>query len=249
MHSTDIFVKVAEKENITINKLEGLLGASKGVLSRAVNNKTDVQAKWLLKLVENYPKYFGGLIKGEDIVGDNFNNRVPMVITTDAQNRDNVVLVPVKAQAGYLTGFDNAKFIKTLPSYRLPNIDNGVFRMFQVAGDSMYPTLTKNSYVVGQFVEDWISGIRDNRVYVVVSQEDGVIVKRVINRISKYNNLMCKSDNRRGFPTINLLPSAISEVWEVKLHLNFDLPDPSDVYDRVTDLEVEFEMLKSKLIA
>lgn len=46
---------LAEKEGITIGALERKIGASKGVLSRAIANGTDIQAKWITAIVENYP--------------------------------------------------------------------------------------------------------------------------------------------------------------------------------------------------
>lgn len=49
--------KIAEKEGITVGALERAIGASKGVLSRAISNGTDIQAKWLVAIVENYPLY------------------------------------------------------------------------------------------------------------------------------------------------------------------------------------------------
>lgn len=52
-----IFNSVAEEENITIGALERAIGASKGVLSRALKNGTDVQSKWLSALIEKYPQY------------------------------------------------------------------------------------------------------------------------------------------------------------------------------------------------
>ncbi|MRJ08146.1 hypothetical protein EDL99_04500 [Ornithobacterium rhinotracheale] len=51
------FTKVAENEDIKITQLEDKIGASKGVLSRAIKNNSDIQSKWFLKLVENYPQY------------------------------------------------------------------------------------------------------------------------------------------------------------------------------------------------
>jgi len=169
----------------------------------------------------------------------------PNIITVDNHNNDNIVLVPQKLKAGYLSGFNDPFFIKNLPSYRMPGLNNGVFRMFEVEGNSMFPTLTNKSYVVGEFVEDWINGVKDNQLYAVISNEieDG-LVKRCINRIKKYNNLICKSDNRRNYPTQSIDPSSIKEIWEVKLHLNFQLPDPADIYDRVSDLEAEIEQMR-----
>ncbi|RQO31911.1 hypothetical protein DBR32_03650 [Taibaiella sp. KBW10] len=37
--------------------MEQLIGASKGVLSRALAKDTDIQSKWIIKIVENYPHY------------------------------------------------------------------------------------------------------------------------------------------------------------------------------------------------
>jgi hypothetical protein len=48
---------IATNEGITITKLEHKIGASKGVLSRAISKKTDIQSKWIIKIVENYPQY------------------------------------------------------------------------------------------------------------------------------------------------------------------------------------------------
>lgn len=176
------------------------------------------------------------------------NNRVPQVVTIDSYSHDNIVLVPQKLKAGYLTGYDNPDFIQKLPTYRMPGINNGVFRMFEIEGNSMFPTLPNKSYVVGQFVDDWNTGIKDNQIYAIISNEieDG-LVKRCLNRIDKYDNLICKSDNRSKYPTQNITPESIKEVWEIKLHLNFQLPDPSDLYDRMDYFEAELQQLKRKI--
>lgn len=53
----DQLCKLVDNEGITITKLESNIGASKGVLSRAIANSTDIQSKWISKIVENYPRY------------------------------------------------------------------------------------------------------------------------------------------------------------------------------------------------
>ena len=59
------FKKIAENEKVTISALENKIGASKGVLSRAIANNTDIQSKWLAKLIETYPQYnFDWLLTG-----------------------------------------------------------------------------------------------------------------------------------------------------------------------------------------
>lgn len=173
-------------------------------------------------------------------------NSTPKVVTVDKHGNDNIVLVPVKAAAGYLRGYGDAEFIEKLPTYSLPNISNGTFRMFQVKGHSMHPTLMDKSFVVGEWVENWVKSIKDNRVYVIVCDE-GVLVKRVLNRLKKYGNLYLKSDNRKEHPNIAIEPERIFEVWEVKMHIGTELPDPAVMYDRMNDMEADLEYIKSLL--
>ena len=177
-----------------------------------------------------------------------YTANLPAVITVDSHNQDNVVLVPYRLKAGYLEGYNDPNFIKKLPSFRLPGLNNGLFRMFEIEGNSMFPTFPSRTYVVCEFVENWITGIKDGRVYAIISNEveDGVI-KRCVNKIKKYNNLICKSDNRRNYPSQNINPETIKEVWEFKLHLNFSVPDPADVYDQLYDLQGEVSSLKEIL--
>lgn len=48
---------LCDNENITPTELERLIGASKGVLSRSIKNETDIQAKWLKKIIIIFPRY------------------------------------------------------------------------------------------------------------------------------------------------------------------------------------------------
>jgi phage repressor protein C with HTH and peptisase S24 domain len=211
-----------------------------------IAKKFEINFEWLLLGIEP-------MIIHKDLIKISnptvsYESKTPQVITIDAHNKDNIVLVPGKLKAGYLEGYNDPEFIKTLPAYRMPGLNNGVFRMFEMEGDSMFPTIPNKSYVVGQFVDNWLTGIKDNQVYAVISNDvkDGLL-KRCINRIDKYNNLICKSDNRREYPTQNIDPISIKEIWEVKLHLNFHLPDPSDIYDRMNDIEAESQQIKEVL--
>ncbi|MEO8255630.1 MAG: helix-turn-helix domain-containing protein, partial [Flavobacterium sp.] len=180
----------------------------------------------------------------------NFEHKVPQVVTIDSSQKDNVILVPVKARAGYLDGYYKPEFIQTLPTFRLPGINNGIFRMFEVKGESMNQTLPNKSIAVGEWVENWIEDIKDGRIYIIVYDdgdkfEDGIIIKRCLNRIKKYNNLLCKSDNldRSDYPNISIDPSYIKEVWELKGAFKFDFPDPSNLFKRIDDLEANYQQL------
>lgn len=251
---------IIDNEQLSISGFEKAIGMSNNSIQTALKRRSNLKDDTLNSILTRFPDYnptwllTGDLpIKKEDLNMMVMEQRsdygkTPQVITVDSHNEDNIILVPMKAKAGYLKGWSNPDFIRKLPTFRMPGLNNGVFRMFEVNGNSMFPTIPDRSFVVGSFVENWLTGIKDNQIYVVVSNkiEDG-LVKRCINKIEKYNNLICKSDNRREYPTQNIDPDDIMEVWEVKLHLNFNIPDPANIYDRVNDLEGELISLQHLL--
>lgn len=170
--------------------------------------------------------------------------RMPYVISTDNQGKENILLVPHYAQAGYANGYNDPEYLETLPSYRLPKIDNGTFRMFEVKGHSMTPTLHDGAMAVGEWCES-LDDIKDDMVYIIVTKNDGIVIKRAINRIKKYGNLYLKSDNRSEFPAFTMQPDEINEIWKWKGAFIFSIPNPADIYDRITDLEAEMLHIKS----
>lgn len=217
-----------------------------------IAKKFEISFEWLLLGIE--PMLANkNLVKIQN-TPQSFENRVPQVITVDSHNEDNIVLVPVKARAGYLNGYYKPEFIRTLPSYRLPAINNGIFRMFEVKGQSMGNTLPSKSIAVGEWVDNWVNNIKDGRIYIIIyddgdKMEDGILIKRCLNRIKKYNNLVCKSDNldKASYPNISIDPEHIKEVWELKSALKFEFPDPSDLYGRINHLEAESHQIKTLL--
>ncbi|MCI2229548.1 helix-turn-helix domain-containing protein [Polaribacter sp. MSW13] len=244
---------ISENPKVQKSEIAQKLHIGKSTFSEILKERMNVS----IDVIAQFSKEFGfsleWLINGQGDMKSNtpeppkIESKTPQVITIDKNNEDNIVLVPVKAQAGYLNGYADPKFIEKLPTYSLPNLRNGIFRMFQVAGFSMLPTLHHHSTVVGQFVENWIDDIKDNRIYVLVTKEHGVVVKRCLNRIEKYGTLYCKSDNRKEFPSFALETQFISEIWEVKMALLHDLADPADLHDKMNDLESEILLIKQHL--
>lgn len=48
---------ISDLEGVSIGKIEQLIGASKGVLYKAIQKNTDIQCKWLIAFVDNFPQY------------------------------------------------------------------------------------------------------------------------------------------------------------------------------------------------
>ena len=169
-----------------------------------------------------------------------------LVISENDHGHENIVHVPVKARAGYLNGYQDPTFIESLPSYRLPGVRNGTYRSFEIQGDSMLP-LQPGTIVVGRYVESWRE-IRSNYTYVLVTRQDGIVYKRVINKVKAKGQLVLLSDNPVYEPyAIDI--EEVNEAWAYYCHLsNAGAEQKSNLEQllkAVEELKLEVAALKS----
>jgi hypothetical protein len=176
-----------------------------------------------------------------------------LVTTVDKTGRDNIVLVPIKAQAGYLQGAQQPEYIEHLPSFWLPGLNHGTYRAFEVSGYSMLADRTgffPGDIVVGEYVEK-LEDIRDGFVYILVNnaqEVDNIVLKRCLNYLDKGGVIICKSDNKDPqYPTFPLPVANIKEVWKFKIKLTRQAPEPSGLYERINALEGDMVLLKEQL--
>lgn len=169
---------------------------------------------------------------------------MPAVVTVDQAGRDNVVYVPVKARAGYLLGYGDTEFISSLPAYSVPGLNHGTYRAFEVDGNSMFNSLHDHDIVIGRWATD--VDFRDDRVFIIVTKNDGILVKRCIFRDGK---IIAKSDNnhRGEYPTIVLELAEVTEIWYVVQRWTRQLSQPGELYKRVIELEAKFALLEGRL--
>lgn len=174
--------------------------------------------------------------------------QIPVLVTVDQHGNDNIVFVPVKAQAGYLLGYGDPEYIETLPAFQMPGLRTGTFRMFEVQGVSMAPVLSNTDRVICEYVNS-MDEIRENRIHVVV-HAGGIAVKRLINRIKEDGCIYMKSDtlhHRADYPITPIDPADIKEIWYVRMRITSDLREPSEVYTRITELELKMQAVALKL--
>lgn len=153
------------------------------------------------------------------------------VLTTmvDVNNEERICIVPYKASAGYLNGLADADFVAELPHFALPvnEISQGrTYRVFQIKGDSMLPVPDK-SYIFSDYVESF-DGIRDGKAYVVITANDGIVYKRVYNRIAEEGCLELHSDNR-DYKPYSVPAEDVLEIWQALGFLTFELPEPEEM--------------------
>ncbi len=209
-------------------------------LSEILKGRRDVTIELLRKAVATYkinPVYIytgeGPMFMTDE---DHQSFRV-LTIVTNTHEDERIVHVPVPAQAGYAGEMPNPTFIQDLPTFTLPDYKYkvGTHRSFDVAGDSMEPTLFEGDKVVCSFIEPtlWETSLKDNYVYVVVTRGD-VVVKRVINRLKERKQLELHSDNSFYEP-YNVNIGDVREIWYVRAKISPFLPSPQNLQNNLHD--------------
>lgn len=174
---------------------------------------------------------------------------IPKVVSTTPDGNENVVFVATKARAGYLNGFGDPEYIERLPTFNMPQLTNGTYRCFEVQGNSMATTLFNGDLVFGRYVEDF-KDIKNNQVHIIVSKNDGIVLKRVINRTEEDGKLILKSDNSDGnHPTYSISAEDVMEIWSVAMYASKQIPESVDVNERLINLESKILHLEQQLLS
>ncbi|MBT8229589.1 MAG: peptidase S24 [Bacteroidia bacterium] len=207
-------------------------------ISDVITGKREVSVDMISKSLQHFninPNYlYTG--KGAMILDENETSIIAPVdpvitIVTDQSGNERIVYVPVAAQAGYGQSLHNPEYIRALPTFTLPgsSFQHGSFRCFDVAGDSMEPTIFSGEKLICSFVEkeDYFRGIKDNYVYIIITRS-GVLVKRVQNMLKQNGQLMLVSDNSYYTPYAVELDD-ITEVWKVTHKISVFMPSPKHI--------------------
>lgn len=150
-----------------------------------------------------------------------------ITITVDKDGNENTSLVTVPAQAGYAQQHNEAVFLRQLRHYRIPGFESGTYRAFEVAGDSMEPTLNHRDIVVGSIVEE-LRLLEPGEVYVVVTPES-VMLKRIKDRVrASDTEVLLHSDNPHRKP-FGLETRDIMQLWRVRGYVSSYLPSAPDI--------------------
>jgi hypothetical protein len=164
--------------------------------------------------------------------------RVLTVAVDPEAGKERVTVVPVKAAAGYLGGYGDLDFIEALPQFALPLPEfaqEETRRVFQIQGDSMLPVVS-GSYVISS--------------YVFLTQEQGVVFKRAVNRIAESGYVDLVSDNPIYTP-YSVHVDDLIEVWKVQGFIQLDLnakPSMDQVIlARLENLQSEVHALRRSL--
>lgn len=204
--------KLAETEGLSVTRLEQVIGASRGVLSRAIKNDTDIQSKWLQKIIENYPNYSPAwLLTGKGKIFNEWDDfeisplREPKQVyqhKTDLLiDKQAIPLYDIEATAGLKSLFSNSNNSLPIDYIRIPNLpkcDGAI----SVTGDSMYPLLKSGDIVMYKEITDFINDVFYGEMYLIsieLAGDEMIMVKYIqkSTRGEKYYTLVSYNTNHQ----------------------------------------------------
>lgn len=214
---------IADNEGVSIAVIERTIGASRGVISKAVTKGTDIQSKWLELICENYPQYSpewlitgrGEMLKPEakhtpaqvteekpaekrprNITGAMapfLISEPPSVLSKDVPGA--IPLVSERAIGGLVNDENLSIAEKDVKGYYvIPKFrHNNVNFLIEVFGDSMIPTIFPGDIVGCSILYD-PQYIQWGKIYLLATRQDGLIVKR-LRKSTKPGCFSAVSDN------------------------------------------------------
>jgi len=165
-----------------------------------------------------------------------------------AAGRGDIPFVPVKAAAGYLSGFADPEFVDELNTFTLPMLTGGDYRAFEIIGDSMMPT-PSGSVIVGEKVEN-LEEVKTNNTYIIVSKTEGIVYKRIMKNNRQKNKYTLVSDNPSYQPYM-VNAEDIMEVWQAQMIISKaniqQRWDVGQLANLVNNLQQQVTVLKKKI--
>jgi len=239
-----------QQKGMTQQQFADLLGIKRSLLGAYEEGRAKPNMAAMERLIEIFGITIDSLLR-EDFSTNNGVHFRPggvrvLTITVDKANRENIEFVPVKAAAGYLTGYADPEFISHLPKFNLPNLAEGTYRAFEIVGDSMLP-IPSGSIMIGHYVEG-IDDVKEGQLYILISRNDGIVFKRIFGVNDGSDTLLLRSDNP-AYPPYTINTADVLEIWKARAYISTVFPE-SDVslqrlMETVIELKGEVGRLKS----
>ena len=151
-----------------------------------------------------------------------------------------IPILDARAAAGWPYTLDNSSFLFSQPTLSLPPpwFRSGEYVLIQIEGDSMHPTIYNGDWVFIRKLEN-VNEIKDSYVHVVLTH-DGIVCKRLLNRVSK-GHIALQSDNS-AYPTYTVPVEEIISIWRVEMKMSAILRNENlDIVKRLSTLEADID--------
>lgn len=182
---------------------------------------------------------------GNDLYRKGTQLRV-LSVTVDKEDSENMEYVPVKAKAGYRSGFSDPEFIAALPKFSLPNLPkSGTFRMFSTSGDSMLP-IPEGADIIAGFVQDWTSIKPGTMCIMILRGEQDIVFKQVTPQDQGF---LLESLNRIYQP-YTVAASDVLEIWKFHSYQTNEIPesdtDMQSMAKAIREIQGDLKVIKAR---
>jgi transcriptional regulator with XRE-family HTH domain len=214
-----------QDEGISQDEMAKRLGLSKSTYGSYESGRTEPKLADLLKMADFFKVTTDQLLGGDVTIHTPVISKRELRVlatTVNSENEDNIEFVPIKAIAGYIEGYGDLDFIETLPVFQVPFLQKDKkYRVFPIQGESMLP-LKEGSFVFAEYIEDW-KNVKNGTVCIIVTKDEGIVLKKVFNYLNEKNLLVLKSTNERYAPYA-VMSEEINELWKFAGYFQHEFP-------------------------
>ncbi|XLS28427.1 XRE family transcriptional regulator [Flavobacteriaceae bacterium M23B6Z8] len=239
------FKEIREAKGFTQQGFAEVLGI-KNSTADIERGKSKISGKVVMELLKQFkvnPMWLYGESNQRYI--QTLQNVSPRVVSATSEGDENLIMVNVKAAAGYPSNLQDVDWFENLPAFNLPlpQFRNATYRGFEVEGDSMLPSLLPGEWVLGKAVNS-IDEVGNGAIAVVVTK-DTVVVKKV-QKLKDPSKLILVSLNE-FYPPFTVEVNDIQELWEVKSKISFDIDSNPSQEVILSQLQQSVETLKKEI--
>lgn len=223
-------------------------GITQGALSQLETSKSKLSLDTIYKISRAFGVDCNWLVTGEGAIFVNDTSSEKKRVGNSNNNNAPKGFVPLirgEAHAGYIENYMDEKYLETLEVYKIPGYESGSYRLFEIEGDSMIPTIYPGEIVVTEKLADQASV--ENGALCIVVMFEGIVAKRVYIYPEDKNALILKSDNTE-YKTYSVPMSDVREIWLVRAKITSVFAQ-SQIIDasKIRELETDIMALKREM--
>lgn len=200
------FRALRDKFDLTQEELSEKIEVKRAVISQIEIGRSNPSYEIVAKIVAifniPYEYFFQEGIELPETIEELSNNKT--------ENKEKFVpLIPIEAFAGYTGDMTTVKDLDLSERYVIPDF-KGVDFMIRVHGNSMYPKYASGDVVACRVLKEW-TFFQWGKVYVVDTEEQGVLVKRIKKSTDK-NSVLAVSENKEVYEPFDIPKSSIRKI-------------------------------------
>ncbi len=98
--------------------------------------------------------------------------------------------------------------------------------------------VNSGSYIIAEYLENW-KNLKDDKCYILITKDEGIVYKRIKNKIFESNEIILNSDNP-DYTAYSVDINSVFEIWRAIGFITFSLPNQDDLtFDKLSSLVIQ----------